>query len=162
MARPPKATQQAGGGSSTGEPLTTFFRKIFAENPELLDTRSNEEVMRRWQEDNPGAKVTDQVKAALGNAKSAERSKRRKKRGGRPKGKRPAEVAVAVPAGALAPTGGPGQAGGRAGLSRRSLESLEEQIDECMDLAKHIDREGLDGILKILRRARSEVVWKMG
>jgi hypothetical protein len=35
------------------EPLTTYFRKIFSENRKLLKTRSNEEVLRRWQDEHP-------------------------------------------------------------------------------------------------------------
>jgi hypothetical protein len=29
-------------------------------------------------------------------------------------------------------------------------------------LAKHLDREGLGEVIRLLRRARNEVVWKMG
>jgi hypothetical protein len=39
---------------------------------------------------------------------------------------------------------------------------LEEQIDECLTLGKRLDREGLRGVLVLLRRARNEVVWKLG
>jgi hypothetical protein len=42
------------------------------------------------------------------------------------------------------------------------LELLEEQIDDCLILAKHLDREGLDSVIKLLRRARNEVDWKVG
>ena len=44
----------------------------------------------------------------------------------------------------------------------RGLESLEEQIDECLTLAKNLDREGLSSVINLLRRARNEVVWKIG
>ena len=44
----------------------------------------------------------------------------------------------------------------------RGFESLEEQIDECLTLAKNLDREGLSSVINLLRRARNEVVWKMG
>jgi len=40
--------------------------------------------------------------------------------------------------------------------------SLEEQIDDCLALAKEMDREGLVSVIALLRRARNEVVWKMG
>jgi hypothetical protein len=42
------------------------------------------------------------------------------------------------------------------------LEALEEQIDDCLSHAKHRDREGLQEVIRLLRRARNEVVWKMG
>jgi hypothetical protein len=44
----------------------------------------------------------------------------------------------------------------------RGLPALEEQIDECLTLARGLDREGLADVIAILRRARNEVVWKMG
>jgi hypothetical protein len=39
---------------------------------------------------------------------------------------------------------------------------LEEKIDERMMLARETDAEGLDGVVKLLRRARNEVVWRSG
>jgi hypothetical protein len=42
------------------------------------------------------------------------------------------------------------------------LQPLEEQIDDCLSLAKHLDREGLAHVIQLLRRARNEVVWKLG
>jgi hypothetical protein len=42
------------------------------------------------------------------------------------------------------------------------LQQLEEHIDEVLGLAKHIDREGLQDVIAILRRARNEVVRRGG
>ena len=42
------------------------------------------------------------------------------------------------------------------------LDKLEYQIDECLVLAKVLDREGLESVISHLRTARNEVVWKMG
>jgi hypothetical protein len=39
---------------------------------------------------------------------------------------------------------------------------LEDHIDECLMLAKRLDREGLDDVIKHLRRARNIVVVKLG
>jgi hypothetical protein len=39
---------------------------------------------------------------------------------------------------------------------------LEESIDDCPTQAKNLDREELDSIIKLLRRARNEVVGKLG
>jgi len=47
-------------------------------------------------------------------------------------------------------------------VPRRGLASLEENIDNCLDQARSLDRDGLEGIIKLLRRARNEVVWKLG
>ena len=46
--------------------------------------------------------------------------------------------------------------------SARRLEALEEQIDECMALAREVDREGLADVIALMRRARNKVVWQMG
>jgi hypothetical protein len=42
------------------------------------------------------------------------------------------------------------------------LESLEEQIDDCLTHAKRLDRDGLADIIVLLRRARNGVVWRIG
>ena len=44
----------------------------------------------------------------------------------------------------------------------RGLDRLEEQIDECLSLAKYLDREHLADVISLLRKARNAVVWKLG
>jgi hypothetical protein len=39
---------------------------------------------------------------------------------------------------------------------------LEEHIDDCLTVAKLLDREGLGHVIRLLRQARNEVVWKLG
>jgi hypothetical protein len=46
--------------------------------------------------------------------------------------------------------------------NENGLEVLEEQIDECLLAARTLDRQGLESVINLLRRARNEVVWKMG
>jgi hypothetical protein len=121
---------------------------------DLLKSRSNEELFRRWLADHPGhTEVPERVKQNLANLKSHLRKqlKIRKHRRAR-KAAAAAEAAAPVVANA-AP----------AKVSRRALtglELLEERIDECLASAKTMDREGLDPVIKLLRRARNEVVWK--
>ena len=88
------------------------------------------------------------VKQNLSNVKSNLRQAERKKSGTAKKESRPGK-----------PTAAPAAAP-RKGV--RGLETLEEQIDECMTLAKNLDREGLSSVINLLRRARNEVVWTMG
>ncbi len=45
---------------------------------------------------------------------------------------------------------------------RAGLETLETNIDECLIMAKNLDRVGLEGVIRKLRDARNEVVWKQG
>jgi hypothetical protein len=143
----------AGGGQGQGESVAGYFRKVFAENPRLLKQRSNEELFRRWLADHPGYnEVPQQVKTGLQNIKSVLRGqqgkKKQKKAGkGSPDAGQPKAEAV--------------QRAPRRAPSTR-LEALEEQIDECMALARNLDREGLRGVISQLRDARNEVVRKLG
>ena len=127
------------------ENISGYFRKVFAENPKLLKSRSNDELLHRWLFDHPGEKeVPARVKQALSNVKSVLRSRRRKR-----KARKAAEAA----AGAVLV---------KRPVSKNGLVVLEEQIDECLIAARLLDAEGLESIIQHLRRARNEVVWKMG
>ena len=48
------------------------------------------------------------------------------------------------------------------GSMTQRLEDLEEQIDECMIKAIAISAETMDPVIRLLRKARREVVWKLG
>ena len=142
--RKPDESQQAGGS------VSGYFKAVLKENPGLLKSSSNEEIFDRWLKDHPGEKeVPDRVKAILFNVKS----KLRKKLGAR-KG-RPGEEAQ--------PTveGQPAEIAPTRRLPTRGLESVEERIDDCLTLAKSIDREGLEGVIDLLRRARNGVIRKL-
>ena len=148
MAKKATATTAATGqenGQPEGETMSGYFRKVFKEKPQWLEARSNSEVLARWLKDHPGeTEVSDRVKQNLSNVKSLLRQAQRNKPGKATKESLPAEPAAAP----------------RRGV--RGLETLEEQLDECMTLAKNLDREGLSSVINLLRRARNEVVWKMG
>lgn len=123
-----------------------YFRAIFEERPELLDGKSNEELINRWIADHPNhtEKELRKTKANLANLKSILR-KQKRHGGGNGRG-RPA----ASTSGMTSFSGDP------------TMERLEEQIDECLTEARNLDRAGLESVIKLLRRARNEVVWKMG
>jgi hypothetical protein len=158
MARKTRTTDQAsqgpassGPGNGQGESIQGYFRRLFKENPKLLKSRSNEELLQRWLDDHPGhTEVPKQVKTGLANLKSVLRSKQRQRKGeqaGEPPEESPASPAQ-QPVSPVA-EGNP-------------LESLEEQIDDCLTLARNLDRAGLESVINLLRRARNEVVWKVG
>ena len=42
------------------------------------------------------------------------------------------------------------------------LEMLEERIDDCLSMAKGMDRAPLEEVIRHLRHARNMVVWKLG
>jgi len=122
--------------------VSGYFRQVFQERPELLHTKSNDELRARWLRDHPGNKeVPKSIVQNLANLKSILRKKSREGDG---KGR------------AVLRASGPFSPGGR------GMEALEEYIDECLTLAKNVDRGGLENVIKLLRRARNEVVWKMG
>jgi len=130
-----------------GESIGGFFRPILEKNPQLLKGRSNAELIKMWEEAHPGERADQRIKQNLSNVKSLMRSKKRKQA-------RKAKKAQ-LAAGKLAPV---------AATTRpiRNLETLEERIDDCLILAKNLDRDGLESVIKHLLVARREVVWKMG
>jgi len=145
-AKPPDDNQDAGGNSK--ETTAGYFRKIFQENPKLLNERSNKKLLKRWLADHPGqTEVPKSVKANLANLKSVLRSKQRSKVAARAQKKLAPGEQKKV---ATVPTGD------------THLEMLEYQIDECLILAKSFDRDALESVISHLRRARNEVVWKIG
>jgi hypothetical protein len=145
-ANPTKSTSTNGQAETT----SGYFRKFFKENPKLLKERSNAVVLEKWLADHPGPKgVPETVKQSLSNIKSILRSKRRKKVAKR--------AQAALPVGAM-----PQPPVARKPTGSGKLEALELQIDESLILARQLDREGLDDVIGLLRRARNAVVWKIG
>lgn len=147
-AQPNKGADKQTDPAPGKETTAAYFRAIFEKRPQLLNERSNKAILRRWLKDHPGEKeVSKSVKANLANIKSVMRSKKRSKVAARAqKEQAPGEEKKV----ARMPTG------------NSQLELLEHQIDECMILAKTIDRDRLASIISHLRSARNEVVWKLG
>jgi hypothetical protein len=141
-----KKTESKG---NEGESIQGYFKRILRENPKLLKGRSNQELLDRWKADHPGRDLTNSVKAGLQNAKSALRSKKRRRR--------KAPLGDGQP-----PASDLTDRAARPAKPPHGLERLEEQIDDCLALAKHTDRAGLESVIRLLHRARNEVVWKMG
>jgi hypothetical protein len=137
--------RSTGAANGSGESVAGYFRRIFKENPKLLRSRSNDELLQRWLDDHPGHReVPAKVKASLSNIKSILRSKRRRR-----KKTAPAEEMLEMTA--LEIETGPSD-----------LEQLEVLIDDCLGQAKQVDREGLADVIDHLRRARNGVVWMIG
>jgi hypothetical protein len=147
------AAQANSATGAEGETVAGYFRRIFAENPRWLRSRSNDQALRRWLADHPGeTTVPERVKAGMSNIKAVLRKRRRgrRKAAAAQRAEAPAETAVAAPS---PPQGGRGA---------HKLEALEERIDQCLDFAKDLDRQALETVIKLLLVARREVVWKMG
>ena len=150
----PKGTTTKGNPAAHtrdgAETTSGYFRRVFKENPKLLGSHSNTDLFNRWLADHPDhIEVPQNVKGILFNLKSVLRKKRRKKRAA-PK---PADQAAqGVVATQLKP----------ARIAAKGLEALEEQIDDSLTLARSLDRESLDLVIRMLRKARNTVVWKLG
>src|SRR5205085_1121534 len=102
----------------------------------------NAELLARWLTDHPGEKeVPERVRQNLSNVKSVLRKSLR--RSGKKKQARDAAAGIA-----------PAPAAPR--QSTDALANLEEHIDEALTIAKMIDRQGLQSVISLLRRARNE------
>ena len=123
-----------------GPSISGYFRKLFEERPELLAEKSNDAILTRYRKDHsvPESEVLPiSVRNNLANIKSVLRRDGRKATG---------TSSVKVES--------------RGGSAK--LEGLEEFIDEALTMAKTLDRENLQSVIGHLRKARNEVVWKMG
>ena len=148
-------------GRGNEETVAGYFRKVFAENPRLLSGRSNKALLERWLKDHPGqTEVPQKVKANLSNVKSLLRRQARK--GGRSKKAEAPEPTRAEMAGNSAPKRAAATNNVPAEAPPSPLEQLEEQIDECLSLAKSLDRDRLSHVISMLRHARNLVVWEHG
>jgi hypothetical protein len=153
MARRPatgnnQPAQPTGQAAGDGETTSGYFRRIFREDRSLLKQGSNAAVFERWLKDHPGHKeVPANVKAILHAVKSSVRNKRKQKR---------AEKAEAT---AVAPAVLPLAV---AHSTVKSLGRLEEEIDDCLMLARGMDRDGLAEVIDLLRNARNQVVRQAG
>ena len=137
--------------TANGENVSGYFKPILLENPTLLKGKSNQELLNRWLADHPEeTEVPDRIKAILSNIKSVLRKKLRKKPGRKETEEQVVETVVVL------------EPAEPVDAAEVALESLEEQIDDCLSFAKNLDREGLDGVISLLRRARNAVVWKLG
>jgi hypothetical protein len=140
---------QDGKGQAKPESVGGYFRAIFKRNPQLLEERSNADLLKRWLRDHPGhTEVPERVKQGLANVKSEMRKQRRER----------TTTTAPQPAAPAVSRTPPAQAA-RAG---NDLETLEVRIDECLSLARQMDAEGLEEVIAHLRRARNGVVWRLG
>jgi len=153
-----KATSKAGTATTKrrpaaadGENVSGYFKPILIDNPTLLKSKSNQELLNRWLADHPEeTEVPDRIKAILSNIKSVLRKKLRKKPGRKKMEEQVVETVVVL------------EAAEPVSAADLGLERLEEQIDDSLSFAKNLDRDGLDGVISLLRRARNAVVWKLG
>jgi hypothetical protein len=132
-----------------GTSMSAYFREVFTQKPEWLQQKSNDVVLARYRSDkgmSAEKPVDKSVKATMANMKSVMRKESRLAANGSQAKAKAAGSSWSQPTPPAIAT----------------LESLEEMIDECLVSAKSYDRAGLDHVIRHLRSARNQVVWKMG
>src|SRR5687767_8884587 len=114
------------------ESLFAYFQRIFEENPEWLDAKTNEAAYNRYRADHnlpEGAPLQKKVLNAVANKKSLMKKARDeangapKKRRRRRRGKQAAGVTATAP------------------RVSSAMRALEEQLDDCLMSALTLDRE---------------------
>jgi len=142
------ATPDSAAAPDKGESTAAYWKRILNERPRLLNSRKSNEALREiWRKDHPGQdEVPANIMANLANVKTQLRNKKGK-------GKRGAPVEVEeTPARPAAP----------APAQQRGLKALEERIDDCLILARELNEPRLENVIDRLRRARNEVVVRIG
>lgn len=128
-----------------GESIHGYFRNVFNENPDWIEIKSNDAVLARFQADHPRKKINNRIKQNLANVKSLLRRDIRE-------GKREGVKADPFNLGGMTQFSSAGH----------GLERLEDYIDECLAMAKNMDRTEMEDVIKLLRRARNDVVLMQG
>ena len=126
-----------------GPSLAGIIKQYFRDHPEWLAAVETSAVVAQFKKDHPNKEVNKKVMQAIYNTKST------MKKGATGAAKRK-QTKVAANQAVVAAK--------KAGTLRAPLTMLEEQIDDCMILAKQIDRERLHNVLGHLRSARNTVV----
>jgi hypothetical protein len=151
--QPARQTPAASANGNGTESVAGYFRKVFEENPRLLNERSNDKLYERWLADHPGhTKVPEKVRANLQNLKSVLRKLKGKRK--------PEREAAASPQAEAAPVKQERQRPAR--RSQDALEALEGMIDECLFASRQLEAEGLERATTLLRQARNEVIRQAG
>jgi hypothetical protein len=122
--------------------LAAVFKQYYAEHPEWLEGDGNAKAVAQFEQDHPGRKANSQVRQAMYNVKSA------LKKGETGASTMPQKKTASRDIAAVH----------RTTRANEPLSLLEEQIDDCMSLAKLIGKERMRNVLVSLHRARNEVV----
>jgi hypothetical protein len=146
MARKTKTGAETSGDSSmpAGRPgsKSGFFRQYFRDNPGQLKKRGIKEALDQWLQANPGhTEVPKNIQQAAFNVKSVMKKKKRKR---------------------MKAEGDNGAASTAPRTPVKVLQSLEEQIDQCLFMARSVGSDALGDVVESLRQARNDVILKQG
>jgi hypothetical protein len=132
---------------TAGESKSGLFKRLFMSNKEMLKVPSIDEVIKLFEAET-GRSATDKDRGVAANVKSKLRKQlgmrgRRGKKRGRPAGGGSTAVAVAAP-------------------RVSSALALEDAIEDCIYLARKMESDRLADVIKMLRRARNQLVLVTG
>ena|ERR1051326_7472945 len=131
-------------GKRKGKPsMLGIFKQYFQAHPEWLRTRSNDAVLAQFKADHPSTEVSTKIKQAMFNAKNWARK-------GKNVHRRRRRKVEAIQAAIKAPQRRPD-----------ALQLLENQVDECLAMARTIGRETISDVIDHLHRARNRLVIKI-
>ena len=122
--------------------LSSEIREVMLSNPKLLKQRSNQWIKDGWLERHKGKGLPANFDSVMANVKSNMKSRKKQRKAKQamdPNGTE--KVAVS---------------------SDRKLSLLEDQIDDCMIMARNLHRTDLDEVVRFLKRARNKVVLTAG
>ena len=123
--------------------MSSYWRNLFNQNPKLVKIRSNSALREQWERDHPSQRFDESWSQSLSNVKSMYRNKHKK--GGKAKTAMNGQVSAPV---------------ATVNVPAAALERLENAVDQCLWTAHQLDSAGLDRVIKLLRAARNEIVWK--
>lgn len=118
--------------------VSGYFRSLFQESPELIDQNNAQQLVSRFLAEHPGHDEK-RIRNSLANVKSLLRRQKRDHQD------RTGQI----------------DSSNNNRFTHVSLELLEEHIDDCLTIARALDRQLLDQVIRLLRRARNEVVLKI-
>jgi len=128
-----------------GESLSAKLKRLFRADTELLRTRDYDGLKAAWEKGNPGKPFSEKLRQIAANIKS-----RMRKDLGMRKRRRKQSAVVANGQAAVKP------------LRPVLLAPLEEHIDECLMLARGVGRDQLADVIRLLKRARNQVIMMIG
>lgn len=126
-----------------GPSLAGTVKQYLNDHPEWLASADTSELVAQFQKDHPGTPVDKRLMQSIYNVKS---TMRKGETGFAKRQQSKANARQVVASAQLA------------GTPRRPLSMLEEQIDDCMILAKQIGKDQMHNVLGNLHRARNAVV----
>jgi hypothetical protein len=133
---------------AAAESKSSVFKRLFDARRDLLQVPSIDEIMKMYEAE-IGKSANDKDRQVAANIKSRMRKKLGMRRGRRGRKRR-----------AGRPAGTPAMA--TVARASASMLALEDSIDDCIYLARKMETDRLDDVVRLLRRARNHLIVMTG